>query len=598
MFRSKSKLLCRSCDLVVQVPPYRQGYRCLCPQCGTQLRSGHKVNIYNLAVVSIASVILLFTSLTLPFMSISSMGISQSMSLTSIFFILRRDWAILLYICILFTFLCPLIVHSIVIAVVFFKLKVTPKIANIYTLSHRFCMVDVFILGVLVSLVKLMGLAEVHFHVGFYCAIVFAILMVWCCSHGRPHVIWDLIKTPDNELKYAHIGMRGIDQGLMMCRHCGMVFKLRGRKVQTNLAPDSPKYIYRGGQHCPRCKSLNDYRVVACYQKTIALLLAAIIIYVPSNIYPIMVTSYLGNSTSSNIMDGVISLWGMGSQFVAIVILVASICIPVIKIVCILWLLYIAHYGTKRSPAIYNTLYRAVLFIGRWSMIDVFVVILMSTIVRMSGLLTISPGIAIVCFSFVVLLTMISAEEFDERLLWDSTFRARYGTVDQYNKVVTHHAVTDQDTLAAEANAAAAAASAASAATTTVATNTANSAVANTANTSSSAVIATASSALASGSMAAATATSMAAVKHGAAQGQAVVVPEGAETYRLLRTYDLLQRVQQAASSAQNNSDTSAIVTDSAVATDTAVAVAGKARAATSFDSVISSATTAAQRSE
>lgn len=457
MQKTKSKLLCRSCDLVVQVPPYRKGYRCVCPQCKSQLRSGSKVSMHDLAVVSIASVILLFTSLTLPFLSISSMGISQSMSLTSIFFILRRDWAILLYICILFTFLCPLVMHSIVIAIVFFKLKVTRTIANVYMFCHRFCMVDVFIVGVLVSLVKLVSLAQVNFHVGFYTAIVFAFLMVWCYSRGSPYKIWNLIAKQDSELKYAHIGMRGIDQGLIMCRHCGMVIRRKNRKNQEqirNLSYDDPRYAYQGEEVCPRCGHHNDYRATACYQKTIALLLAAIIIYVPSNIYPIMVTTYLGNSIGSNIIDGVISLWGMGSFFVAGVVFVASICIPVIKIICISWLLYVSRYGFKKSPAVYNRLYRVVLFIGRWSMIDVFVVIIMSTIVRMSGLLTISPGMAVICFSMVVLITMLAAEEFDERLLWDRTLSARHGSVAQYNASRPHSPEEDMPAAATAASAA------------------------------------------------------------------------------------------------------------------------------------------------
>lgn len=509
MLRSKSKLLCRSCDLVVQVPPYRKGFRCICPQCGSKLRSGHKVSLYNLAVVSIASVIMLLTSLTLPFMSISSLGISQSMSLTSIFFILRRDWAILLYICILFTFLCPLILHSIVIAIVFFRLKVTISVANLYMFCHRFCMVDVFILGVLVSLVKLMGLAQVSFHVGFYTAIVFAILMVWCCSHGSPYTIWNLIERQEQELKYAHIGMRGIDQGLIMCRHCGMVFKRRGRKkvVHSELPPDHPIYLYQGAQRCPRCHHPNDYRAIACYQKTIALLVAAIIMYVPSNMYPIMVTSYLGTDTYSNIIDGVISLWGMGSYFVAMVILVASICIPIIKILCIFWLLYVSQHGPRRLPRVYNRLYRIVLFIGRWSMIDVFVVIIMSTIVRMSGLLTISPGMAIICFSMVVLITMLAAEEFDERLLWDAAWRVRHGTVDRYNEEVTHHEVTTQEQLAAAAAAS------------------------------------TDASASASADAAPAAPAASAAPQPASAGRDDVQAAE--EAYKVLRTYELLQRVQQ-----------------------------------------------------
>lgn len=438
MQKTKSKLLCRSCDLVVQLPPYKKGYSCICPQCKSSLRSANKVSLENLAIVSIASVIMLFTSLTLPFMSISSYGISQSMSLTTIVTILRHDWSLLMYLCILFTFLCPLVMHLIVIGIVFFKLTVTRRIANIYSFCHLFCMVDVFILGVIVSLVKLVALANVDFHSGFYSAILFAMLMVWCYSKGSPYTIWNLLQRHDTELKYAHIGMRGIDQGLIMCRHCGMVYKRKKRALSNSSDKQyTDSYLYQGAVNCPRCNHANDYRAISCYQKTIALLLSAVIIYVPSNIYPIMVTEYLGTAVGSNIIDGVISLWSMNSYFVAMVIFIASICIPMLKILCILWLMYASKYGFKRNPSKYNKLYRIVLFIGRWSMIDVFVVIIMSTVVRMSGLLTISPGIAIVFFSFTVLLTMLAAEEYDERLLWDHALSTRSHTLlDEEGRVI------------------------------------------------------------------------------------------------------------------------------------------------------------------
>ena len=237
-------------------------------------------------------------------------------------------------------------------------------------------------------------------------------------------------------------------------------------------------------------------------------MLGAIIMYVPMDMYPILVAADLDNSTYSDSLDGVISLFAMVSFLVAAVIFVASICIPIIKIVCIFVLMYVSAHGTRRSPSTYNRLYRVVLFIGRWSMIDVFVVIIMSTIVRMSGLLTISPGMAIICFSMVVLITMLAAEEFDERLLWDATLRVRHGTVDRYNEKVTHHAVTNQEELEA---AAAKAASAATAANTATAAKDA------------------------------ASTTSAPAPTNDAA------VQEAETAYKVLRTYDLLQRVQKPA---------------------------------------------------
>ena len=136
----------------------------------------------------------------------------------------------------------------------------------------------------------------------------------------------------------------------------------------------------------------------------------------------------------------------------------------------------------------------------------------MSTIVRMSGLLTISPGMAIVCFSMVVLITMLAAEEFDERLLWDATLRVRHGTVDRYNEKVTHHAVTNQEELEA-----AAAATAAAAANTATAAKAAASTTASTASSTTSAPAPT----------------------------NDAAVQEAETAYKVLRTYDLLQRVQK-----------------------------------------------------
>ena len=425
----KSKQLCRSCDLVFEMPPYQKGVKVVCPRCRTQQRSGYKVSIYDLAVVSIASVIMLFTALTLPFLSISAMGISQSMSLISIFYVLQDNWALLLYVCLLFTFLFPLGMHLIVIAHVFLRLKITPTVANLYAFCYRFAMVDVFILGVLVSLVKLVGLAEVSFHVGFFTAMVFAGLMIWCYRHGSPYRIWGLVLHHTKAgLMEAKIGVRGIDQGLIMCRHCGMVYqrvgslspeqKARARAQGSTNAEHAT--LYEGAQHCPRCGSLNDNRARHCGQKTVALLITALILYVPSNVYPIMFTGYLGSNLGSNIIDGVISLWGMGSYFVALVILVASICIPVLKILCLIALLIYAYIRPTACPSKFNKLYHLVLFIGRWSMIDVFVVIIMSTVVRITGIITIEPGIAILFFCGVVLITMLAADEFDERLIWDN----------------------------------------------------------------------------------------------------------------------------------------------------------------------------------
>ena len=154
-------------------------------------------------------------------------------------------------------------------------------------------------------------------------------------------------------------------------------------------------------------------------QRTMALLIAAAVMFLPANLYPIMVTTYIGSPTGSNIVDGVVSLWGMGSWFVALVVVSASLFIPVFKIISLCYLLVkVTAVGVWRPRAL-STLFRIVELIGKWSMIDVFVVIIMSATVRMGNLLTIDPGFAIVAFCLVVMVTMFATSSFDERLIWD-----------------------------------------------------------------------------------------------------------------------------------------------------------------------------------
>ncbi len=393
--------LCRSCDLLVELPSYHHGYKCTCPRCGAVLRSGTIYSMERLAVVGLAALLLLLSSIFVPFMSVEAFSIYQGMSLASIFTVLRADWSILLYIFLLFTFVMPLLMLLIIMAAGFFKYRPGRLAAEVYAVCHRFCMVDVFVLGVMVSLVKLVGLADVGFYEGFWCSMLFALLMVWLWSKCYPERIWDLVMKPGFDVKTCRPGVIGRKQSLLLCRHCGMV--------------------YRADQHdrCPRCGGRAEYRESGCFSRAVALLLAAAILYLPANLYPIMVTSYLGASTSSNIIDGVISMWEMNSYFVSLVILFASIFIPVLKILCLSYLLFEIKHPLQTRNLLLTRIYRVVAFIGKWSMIDVFVVIIMTSIVRMSGLLTIDPGFAIICFCAVVLITMFAAEGFDERLIWD-----------------------------------------------------------------------------------------------------------------------------------------------------------------------------------
>ena len=148
-------------------------------------------------------------------------------------------------------------------------------------------------------------------------------------------------------------------------------------------------------------------------------------LYIPANIMPIMVTDALGSKITSNIMAGVVLLWSDGSYPVAMVIFIASIMVPSLKMLAIGWLSWNASGKGRRDNQKMHLIYEAVECVGRWSMIDVFVIAILSSLVRMGGLMNIYPAPGALLFASVVILTMFAALTFDPRLLWDRETKNR-----------------------------------------------------------------------------------------------------------------------------------------------------------------------------
>jgi len=172
-------------------------------------------------------------------------------------------------------------------------------------------------------------------------------------------------------------------------------------------------------QRCPRCHAKLHLRVPESLQRTVALLITAVILYIPANVLPIMTTDQLGQSVDNTILGGVVVLVKHGSYPVAAVIFIASVLVPIGKMLALAWLcLSIArrHESSHRQRAL---LYRVTELIGRWSMVDVFVVTILVALIHFGGLMQIRAGPAAIAFAGVVIVTMLAAESFDPRLMWD-----------------------------------------------------------------------------------------------------------------------------------------------------------------------------------
>jgi paraquat-inducible protein A len=153
--------------------------------------------------------------------------------------------------------------------------------------------------------------------------------------------------------------------------------------------------------------------------RTWALVIAAYVLYIPANLLPVTVTRSLLGVQSDTILSGVVFFWTSGSYDLAVIIFTASIAVPLVKLITLTLLLISVQRGWRWEPMQRLKLYRMVEFIGKWSMLDVFVVALIATLVEFSSLATIEAGPGIIAFGAVVVLTLFGAMAFDPRLIWD-----------------------------------------------------------------------------------------------------------------------------------------------------------------------------------
>lgn len=200
--------------------------------------------------------------------------------------------------------------------------------------------------------------------------------------------------------------MRAIDAGLMVCHECH----------QLNAVEQGTAH-----QHCSRCGGQLHARRPDSLVRTWALLLTSAILYIPANLLPIMTINTLGQGAPATIMGGVIELVHLGMLPIAAVVFIASFVVPTFKLVGIALLLYSVQRHQPMSARQRILMYRFIEWIGRWSMLDIFVIAILVAVVNFGSLASVEPGAGAAAFASVVILTMLAALTFDPRLIWDNT---------------------------------------------------------------------------------------------------------------------------------------------------------------------------------
>lgn len=371
-------MLCHECHFSVKIPPLIHKQAAVCPRCGLQLTVYHHNASQRIIALATTSLIFLLASLPFEFLSFSASGQYQSIDiLGSLWTLVEKDYAVLALVQAIVVLILPaFVLMSLLYLLVPLQLGLRPKKASwvVKTLFNLlpWTMAEIFLIGVLVSLIKIVSMADIGLGLSFFAFLLFTIFMTITLLYVDKYQLTLLI---DNEAEEEH-------------------------------------------------KPINPAHSI---QTTWALLLTSILLYIPANILPIMHTNILGSDEPSTIFGGVILLWKMGSYPIAVVIFVASVFVPVAKIVILCWLNYSVQAKQQHAHSERIYWYRITEFVGRWSMIDVFVVAVLVSLIQLGNIMSILPGHAALAFCGVVICTMLAAMSFDSRLIWHETERQRSG---------------------------------------------------------------------------------------------------------------------------------------------------------------------------
>ncbi|WP_027776112.1 paraquat-inducible protein A [Paraburkholderia caledonica] len=409
-------IACHECDLLQREAPLTGEGVLRCCRCGAELYRHHPDSLDRALAYTLTCIVLFVIGNAYPIVGLSVNGDLVQTTLLGAVRALYTDgmWPIagLVFVT---TFLMPLMqMSAIAYLLVPLRLRRLPYRADIVFrmlhLARPWGMTEVLILGMLVALVKLAHIASVVPGVALWTFAALMLLLAAASAAFDPHELWQRIgghsrSAPGPEELAAASARTAMASGLMTCHSCGLL---------TKTGP----HVHEAS--CPRCGAHLHERKPASFARTWAFLIAAMVLYIPANMLPVMNTSSLFGSEKDTILSGVVYLWTSGSWPLAIIVFIASIAVPMLKILAIMFLVISTQ---RRSVALLQQrtrIYRVVELVGRWSMLDIYVITILVALVQFNALATIQAGPAAVAFGAVVVLTMFAAMSFDPRLIWDA----------------------------------------------------------------------------------------------------------------------------------------------------------------------------------
>ncbi len=411
-----SLIECHECGMVYPAPTdLPDGAKAKCGRCGYTLFQSRPHAVDRALMLNLAALIFFILANVYPFITFKLQGREQvSTLITGVIEFINQDLWILAIVVFGATILFPAAkILSTIYVLASVKLNQPQpglkKVFRYVEIMHPWAMVEVYLLGVLVAIVKLSSMAKLEFGVGLYAFVALILTMIAAEAALEPREIWQrldrLLGRPGPRPQVIeHIKDKLHQLG---CHACGLVsWLLPGRG--------------HGEPACPRCGVHMHHRKPDSLARSWALLITATILYIPANTYPVMTVISFGKGEPDTILSGCKTLIEAGMWPLALLVFFASITVPVLKIVGLAYLLISVQRKSKWRPRDRTVLYRVVEAVGRWSMIDVFMISILIALVKLGSIATIEPGVGATSFAAVVVFTMVAAMAFDPRLIWDS----------------------------------------------------------------------------------------------------------------------------------------------------------------------------------
>lgn len=394
---------CPDCASLHRLRAVGRGDAADCVTCGHVLLRGKPLRLDAALALLIAAAILFTVAHFLPFLTFSLEGREQQATLLTGVGMLWQtaEWPLAPLVLLAASVIPCLRLTGWLVALGSLRFARRPRLVAVtLRLVGRltpWAMTEIFLLGVMVAYVKLSGSAELGLGVALPLFVASVILAIVGESLVEVRVLWSKVAAQAaGELDAA--------TRLVMCGDCGQI---------AAAGPGGSPFA------CPRCAAALRRRKRQPLTRTAALVAAAAVLYVPANLLPILTVTYFGSGVPDTIASGVLSLLESGMVPIAILVFFASILVPVMKLLAFAWLLVSLWRGQVGGARQRTRLYRLVEGIGRWSMIDVFMISILVALVDLGSIATIEPGPGALCFAAVVVLTMIAAETFDPRVIWD-----------------------------------------------------------------------------------------------------------------------------------------------------------------------------------